>query len=177
MTHICVSKLTIIDSDNGLLPGRRQAIIWTNGGILLIRNLGKNLSKISSKIHTFSFTKMHLKMSAKWRQFCLSLNVLSGPHCRLVHSFQVQIQTVECHYTTHDIACLWSPSLAAPEVVILTIIDAALDENFCFSETTIRKQIVINQKLWFLHNAPNVFFQGHTIIAHLSISPAICSLP
>ena len=27
VTHICVSKLTIIGSDNGLLPGRRQAII------------------------------------------------------------------------------------------------------------------------------------------------------
>ena len=29
-------KLTIIGSDNGLSPGRRQAIIWTNAGILLI---------------------------------------------------------------------------------------------------------------------------------------------
>ena len=30
VTHICVSKLTIIGSDNGLSPDRRQAIIWTN---------------------------------------------------------------------------------------------------------------------------------------------------
>ena len=29
MTQICVGKLTIIGSDNGLSPGRRQAIIWT----------------------------------------------------------------------------------------------------------------------------------------------------
>ena len=29
-THICVSKLTIIGSDNGLSPSRRQPIIWTN---------------------------------------------------------------------------------------------------------------------------------------------------
>ena len=36
VTHICISKLTIIGSDNGLSPGRRQAIIWTNAGILLI---------------------------------------------------------------------------------------------------------------------------------------------
>ena len=36
LTHICVSKLTIIGSDNGLSPGRHQAIIWTNAGILLI---------------------------------------------------------------------------------------------------------------------------------------------
>ena len=38
--HICVGKLTIIGSDNGLSPRRRQAIIWTNAGILLIRPLG-----------------------------------------------------------------------------------------------------------------------------------------
>ena len=31
--HICVSKLTIIGSDNHLSPGRRQAIIWTIAGI------------------------------------------------------------------------------------------------------------------------------------------------
>ena len=38
--HICVSKLIIIRSDNGLSPGRHQAIIWTNAGILLIGPLG-----------------------------------------------------------------------------------------------------------------------------------------
>ena len=78
MTHICVSKLTIIGSDNGLSPGRRQAIIWTNGEILLIRTLGTNFSEILSAICAFSFKKMHLKMSsAKWRPFCLGLNELT----------------------------------------------------------------------------------------------------
>ena len=75
--HICVGKLTIIGSDNGLSPGRRQAIIWTNAGILLIRTLGTNSNDILSEIHAFSFKKMHLKMSsAKWRLFCIGLNVL-----------------------------------------------------------------------------------------------------
>ena len=78
VTHICVGDLTIIGSDNGLSPGRRQAIVWTNTGILLIRTSGTNVSEISSEIHTFSFKKMHFKMSsAKWRPFCLGLNVLS----------------------------------------------------------------------------------------------------
>ena len=77
--HICVVKLTIIGSDNGLSPGRRQAIIWTNAGILLIGPLGTNFIEILIGIQTFSFKKMHLKMSsAKWRPFCLSLNVLNG---------------------------------------------------------------------------------------------------
>ena len=81
MTHICISKLTIIGLNNGLSPGRcqaiiwtnagillirtlvawsLQAIIWTNAGILLIRTLGTNSSEILSEIHAFSFKKMHL---------------------------------------------------------------------------------------------------------------------
>ena len=32
VTHICVGNPTIIGSDDGLSPGRRQAIIWTNDG-------------------------------------------------------------------------------------------------------------------------------------------------
>ena len=79
VTHICVGKLTNIGSDNGLSPGRRQAIIWTNAGILSIGPLGINFSEILIKIHTFSFKKMRLQMSSgKWRPSCLGLNVLTG---------------------------------------------------------------------------------------------------
>ena len=81
VAHIC--KLTIIDSDKGAKLDRRQTIIWTNVGILLIGPLGKNFSEILIKIYTFSFRKMHLKMSSgKWRPFCFGLNVLT--HLRLV---------------------------------------------------------------------------------------------
>ena len=78
VTHICVSKLDSITSDNGLSPGRRQAIIWTNTGILLTGPSETNFSEILIEIHTFSFKKMHFKMSSgKWRPFSLGLNVLS----------------------------------------------------------------------------------------------------
>ena len=53
VTHICVGKLTNIDSDNGLSPERRQAIIWTNVGILLIGPLGTYFSEIVIEIQTF----------------------------------------------------------------------------------------------------------------------------
>ena len=53
--HICVSKLTIIDSDNGLSPGQPPAIIWTNAGILLTEPLGTNFTEILIQIHAFSF--------------------------------------------------------------------------------------------------------------------------
>ena len=78
VTHICVSKRTIIGSDNGLSPGRRQAIIWNNAGLLSIGLLGTNFSEILIEILTFSFKKMRLKVSsAKRRPFCLGLNVLN----------------------------------------------------------------------------------------------------
>ena len=77
VTHICVSNLTIIGSDNGFSPGRRQVIIWTNAGVLFIWPLGTNLSEILIEILTFSFTKMRFKVSSgKWRPFCLGLNLL-----------------------------------------------------------------------------------------------------
>ena len=76
-THICVSKLTIIASNNGLSPGRRQAIIWNNVRILSIGLLRTNFSEILIEILTFSFKKMRLKVSSgKWWPFCLGLNEL-----------------------------------------------------------------------------------------------------
>ena len=78
VTHICVGKLTIIASDNGLSSGRCQAIMGTNDGILLIGPLGTNFSEILIAIHTFSSKKIDLKISSgKWRPSCLGLNVLN----------------------------------------------------------------------------------------------------
>ena len=57
VTHICVSKLIIIDSNIGLSPDRRQAIIGTNIGVLLTGPLGANFSEFFIEIHTFSFKK------------------------------------------------------------------------------------------------------------------------
>ena len=71
VTHICVCNLTIICSDNGLSPDRRQAITWTNVGILLT-----NVGDIFFKIHIFSFRKMHFTtLSEKRRPF------LCRPQC------------------------------------------------------------------------------------------------
>ena len=73
MTHTCVCNQTIICSDNGLSPARRQAIIWINAGILLIGPFGTYFSEILI-ICTLSFKKMHLKMSSgKWRAFVSAL--------------------------------------------------------------------------------------------------------
>ena len=77
VTHTCVVNLGHIGSDNGLSPVRRQAITWTNFGILLIGPLGTNFNEMLIEIHTFSLKKIHLKMSSgKWRPSCLGLSVL-----------------------------------------------------------------------------------------------------
>ena len=84
VTHMCVGNLTIIGSGNGLSPGRRQAITWTNVGILFIGPLGTNFGEMLMEILTVSFKKIHLKMSSgKWRPFCLGLSVLklAEPSC------------------------------------------------------------------------------------------------
>ena len=109
----------IIGSDNGLSPVRRQAIIWTNAGILLIEPLGTNFSEISIGIQRFSFKKMHLNMSsAKWRPFCLALNVLSWAYIILL-KFGAWISNYKIHFDMDVITypctsqsyvwCCWCP--------------------------------------------------------------------
>ena len=66
----------IIGSDNGLSPGRHQAIIWTSAGILLIGPVGTNFNEILIEIDIFSVKKMHFKMSS-----AKMAAILSRPQC------------------------------------------------------------------------------------------------
>ena len=61
VTHKCVSKLTLIGSDNGLAPGRHQAIIWTNAILLLTGPLEQTPMKFQSKFIHFQSRKCILK--------------------------------------------------------------------------------------------------------------------
>ena len=60
VTDIYVSNINTIGSNNGLSPGRHQAIIGTNAGILLIWSLGTNFSVILIDTHTFSFATVQV---------------------------------------------------------------------------------------------------------------------
>ena len=68
--HICVNKLTIIGSDNGLSPGRCQAIIWTNAGILLIGHLETNFSEIFT-INTYIFSHENAFENVIWEMVAI----------------------------------------------------------------------------------------------------------
>ena len=53
----------IIGSDNGLSPVRRQAIIWSNAGLLLIGLMRSTFIEIWIQIH-FLWKKIDLEMSS-----------------------------------------------------------------------------------------------------------------
>ena len=92
-------KLITIGSDDGLSPGRRQAIIWTNAGTLL-------MSKILGEIHTLSFKEMYLKTLSRngglfvWASLC---------------------ETSLCNFTKAGVfTSTGLSSLSPPETVIVT---------------------------------------------------------
>ena len=93
MTHICVSKLTITGSDNGLLPGGRQAIIWTNAGILLIRNL-RNKLQWNLKQNSCIF----IQENAFENVVCEMASILFRPQCVNLWDFMRYMDTVQEHY-------------------------------------------------------------------------------
>ena len=86
LTHICVSKLTIIGSENGLSPVRRQAIIWLDDGILLSmlsRPLGTNLIKIL--IENYIFLIQESAFQNVWKLAALlstnqCVSIIYAPH-------------------------------------------------------------------------------------------------
>ena len=123
MTHICVSIPSIIGSDNGLSPGRHQAIIWTNAGIWLIGPLGTNFSEILIEIYIFSFKKSHLKLSlGNWRQFCLGLNVLIGPLGTNLNELWTNIQPFSCKIMNlKNAVCKCTAVLVRPQCYVFEI--------------------------------------------------------
>ena len=98
VTYICVSKLTIIGSDYGLSPDRRQAIIWTNAGLLLIGPLGTNFSEISIKILT-SFLQENAFESVVFE----TAAILSQPQCVILYTWEFYWH-VPHHWS--DIVCM-----------------------------------------------------------------------
>ena len=156
VTHICVVKLTNIGSDNGLSPGRRQAIIWTNSGILLIRPLGTNFIEILIGIQTFSFKKIS---SAKWRSFCLGLNVLKQdlsswfscgliPVALIIHSMNVLSNVLKINFTYHlsqksDIFCFLTCNKRKNHEFLWRNTECIVTSNDCCL-STLNKDVVYN---------------------------------
>ena len=77
VTHICVSNLTIIGSDNGLSPDWRQAIIWANAGILLIGPCMRNKLQWKFNRNSNIFVLQNALENVVWEM----TSILSQPQC------------------------------------------------------------------------------------------------
>ena len=87
------------------IPGGENSIFTVvTDEIYLTGPLGTNFSEILIEIDTFSFKKMHLKMSSgRWRPFCLGLNVLTVP---LVYHGKMHAVISGCAKKRHTVKCL-----------------------------------------------------------------------
>ena len=91
--------LTIIGSDNGLSPSRRQPIIWTNDGILLIRPLGKKLQ--------WNFNRnpnIFIRENAFEIVVCEMVAILSRPQWDKTHQYPCGTHFAQ---VTHRIRIAW----------------------------------------------------------------------
>ena len=83
MTHICVSKLSTIGSDNQLLLVRRQGNTWTHDVLSYCWQIRNNCNEMLIKIKQSSNRNMSFRMSlVKWLQCCVSADVFR-PWCNL----------------------------------------------------------------------------------------------
>ena len=111
LTHICVNKVTIVCSDNGLSAGQRQALTWINARIMLIGPLGTNFSVISIDIQIFYSRKCISKCRLPngghfvWTSiFSLMFNTVSS---NLAQSCDLVL--FKCHPQLATILqCLWA---------------------------------------------------------------------
>ena len=99
VTHICIGKLTILGSDNGLLPGWRQAIIWTNAVFLSTGPLRTYFSEYLSKN-----TTIFIEENAHESVACEMASILSRPQC--VKQKWLQTNHWVC-YMGHDSSVAW----------------------------------------------------------------------
>ena len=161
--NLFVGNLTIIVSDNGLLLGRRQAIIWNNAGILLMRPLVTNPSIILIATETFSFKKMHLKISSgKCRPFCLGLNMLKK-YIKSVSIYMLSLVLYEFRWRPHNLLLKASRGQAiVTQLCEKWYLTKSIDICFSLSNT--------NQIKLYAHNS-------HTIWKHKTISFVTCIDP
>ena len=111
VTHMYVGNLTIIGSDNGLSPGRRQAIIWINAGILLF----DPYEKVHWNVYQNSY--IFIQENACENIVCEMVVILSPPLCikysgvgSRTHSMSLKIskrfywgEFCDCCYIFHDL--------------------------------------------------------------------------
>ena len=81
---MCASEVIIIGSYNSVSPGRHQANIWTNAGILLFGPLGINFNEILIEIKNFQENAFEIVV-------CKMTSISSQPHWVILHDLPLAI--------------------------------------------------------------------------------------
>ena len=137
--HICVSKLTIIASENGLLPGCHQAITWTNVGMFLMP-----LS------HCYKFC---LRTNMNWHSLCIAQHRIDSNYFVLVRCHfricsQANTNVLKCskhsywpcestpiHIASH---CIAERRINSCQFLLVRISSLYIHINFLYIRTGIR---------------------------------------
>ena len=92
--YICVGNLTIIWPDNGLSLGRRQAIIWTNAGILFPEE--------QTSLNRYSC--IFIQENSFENVVCEMASILSRPQCVNLPSYQGKHMLIAMPYIATEIS-------------------------------------------------------------------------
>ena len=136
MKHICVSKLRIIGSDNGLSPGRRQAIIWTNAGIIINWALKNKLRWNINRNLYFKIYIIFQNVVWKLRPFCLGLNVSTFWRVWEVTSQFVDFRYYNFLQQCFDLMSPWLLTLTSSSLKCIVFINS----NSCVTRSSIQLQ-------------------------------------
>ena len=128
VTHICVSKLAIIGSDNVLSPGRRQAIIWTNAALLSIGTLETNIfiqenafKDVVWKMASILNRPQCVKLGHEWVRTQKTMDIITYPCPNLSYDRLVigilGWHNIPCVLRSINLSCLAQVQRFAPFVI------------------------------------------------------------
>ena len=107
VTHICVGNLTTIGSDNGLPPGRRQAIIWTKCWNI-VNWTPRNIYQWNFNRNSYNFIQENAfeNVVCEMASICLGLNLLTHVNTILHQAVDIIIEFIHV-YQRLPIYSIW----------------------------------------------------------------------
>ena len=131
LTHICVSKLTIIGSDNGLSPGRRQAVIWTNTGILLIMLLIRNKLQWNLIQNSYIFIQENAIESVVWKVAAILFRPqwVNDATLATFNEGEGQTKDTKVNHYTDLIMTPMASQITSLTTVVYSIVDSGADQR------------------------------------------------
>ena len=160
VTHICVGKLTIIAA------ARRQAIIWTNAGILLIWPLGTNFSEILIGIQNIFVQENALEnVVCQMASICLSLNVLNNDTLMLSYG-RCGAKCLPSHFAGIDLVSFLDPVGLQDDREVISDTWKSIHKTFQFRTDKIADLLMginVDGNKWIMQRNTD----GHCLCTHV----------